>query len=452
MIAFDPKKVKYEYVFINSVGRNSIKVVAGGDSQPYRNDFNVAGRYIKKTGEFIMKAHQSVTAAFLSIYRAKHFKTKKACVFIYDGDVLFFDCGYESYSYDDGLYKVDSRFRKYNPDNGWVSSNIEAMERVGETIAARSVDGVCILDGSNLIIRKKDAEKVPFLGDSKINIESVYFLDLSKLVRRTSDAYMKNIVRKYSNIFNINKENGQVFTVDKDDIDDVDSLAYSGSSAELGDGKTTESKKEDLDRKKIVDMFNLKAGLILTFNYGENGEESGISPIISVGNVGGFGKFDVTADLFTQYKLFTNKKIDNNKSSLKTNLHYVITAAKVVAKHYGYDKTDFLNLPDVIDRVGTINLVADIEFKDRIQTVVGISPFSALSYICGFIERENRLEVVRDLRTAFLSIIRYGFFYGDVSDCKLLLERDIPLFDISKVPDINFEEFSSGELLLDMKL
>lgn len=431
MIVFDPKKVTYENVFINNVGRNTIRIEADGDSEPYRNQFGLKGRYVKKSGEFVLQVHQSVTTSFLSVYKTKHFKTRKACIFVYEGEVLFIDCGYESYSLIDGVFCVDRRFgESVSYDNGWKSSNIEAMDKIGEIIESRGKDGSCLLDGSNLIIRKKDANSVGFMGDERIRIEEVYFLDLSKMVRATSNIYMRNIVKRYTSKLNLGGE-----TVKSEEEPILSN-----------DEKKAAEEKEKKD-SSINDLFNLKNGLVFTFNYGDNGEETGISPLINnsraVKSVEGAYDIRLPLDFHSQVRLFTNSKVSSSETlDFKTNLHYVITVAKVVARHYGYDKTDFLNIPEVIESVGTINLVSDIEFNDRLQAVVGIDPMNAISFISGFAHRETRLNVLRDLRTVFSSIINYGFFYGKISTVSSLSEEDIPLSGVDVI-NAQFEDKKS---------
>ena len=416
MIIFDPKKVTHEEVFINNVGRNTIRIVSNGDSMPYENKFGLKGRLIKKTGEFSLQVHHTVTNAFLSIYKTKHFQTKKACLFIYDGEVLFFDSGYESYTMVDGVYCVESRFGGIHKGLDWKSPNIEAMGKVVDVIESRSADGVCLLDGSNLIIRKEDSESVSFMGDPRINIEEVYYLDLSRMVRTTSSLYVKNIVKRYSHFLGKAEDGVSDYVEHKSD-------------------EIKTEPKEPTKESMVDDLLNLKSGIVLTFNYGEDGSETGISPLINIGRALNSLKDQsgskVPRTHNSQVGLFTQLAVSGEKEyDLKVNLHYVAQVARVITKHYGYDKTDFLNIPEVIESVGTINLVSDIDFQDRLKTVVGINPFNALAYLCGFINREDRLNVVRDLKSTFASIIGYGFYYGAIYNNSTLTESEVPLSNV----------------------
>ena len=102
------------------------------------------------------------------------------------------------------------------------------------------------------------------------------------------------------------------------------------------------------------------------------------------------------------------KHIDYSDMEIRANLHAIITIGKVVVRHYDYESVDYPNIPQILKDFKTINIVSEFDFYERRKKVVGNDFLGVFSYICGYIVRENKLTVLRDLVRAFNSFMTYG--------------------------------------------
>lgn len=408
MINFDVNKLTFEYAYIDSVGQNTISIIAGEDHKPYENTRGLKGSRIK--GKFYLSVHSSVARALFGALNLKNFSPRKVCIFYYDKEVLFVDVDFMSYEFVDGKFihqyinKLSRKDKSNYKFSEWKSRSIELFERIRVFLEEESNRKI-LFDGNSLILRSNDPnDRSSFLGEKEVFIEEVQYIDIFGLLY----SWQKTL----SNIF---------------------------ISINLPKDKEISAKEEEEKNKQksLRDIQNsMRTGFVISFFYG--GVDRGCSPVIQFSGMDSLCKKEYMFHSVYQKAIFDRmrlrsvkgcyeKHIDYSDMEIRANLHAIITIGKVVVRHYDYESVDYLNIPQILKDFKTINIVSEFDFYERRKKVVGNDFLGVFSYICGYIVRENKLTVLRDLVRAFNSFMTYGVnIIKEVDQVQEYTQMEIP--------------------------
>lgn len=408
MINFDVNKLTFEYAYIDSIGQSTISIIAGEDHKPYENTRGLKGSIIK--GKFYLSVHSSVARALFGALNLKKFSPRKVCIFYYEKEVLFVDVDFMAYEFVDGKFihqyinRLGSEDKSKYKFSEWKSRSIDLFDRIQVFLEVESHRKI-LFDGNSLILRSDDPEdRSSFLGEKEVFIEEVRYIDIFGLLY----SWQKTL----SNIF---------------------------ISANLPKDKELSAREEEEENKQksLRDIQNsMRTGFVISFFY--DGVDRGCSPVIQFSGIDSLCKREYMFHSVYQKAIFDrmrlrsikgiqDKHIDYSGTEVRANLQAIITVAKVVVRHYDYDAVDYLDIPQILRDFKTINIVSEFDFYERTKKVVGNDFLGVFSYICGYIVRENKLTVLRDLVRAFNSFMSYGVIVTkEVDQVKEAVQMEIP--------------------------
>lgn len=383
MIPFDPSKIKHEYVYLKKISKFSIEVNNNDIGEIYAP---VDVKHTIRNGKTIIPIHNKVFMLYSKSNYLVEFadKGRRACISYYDGYVLTVD-----------IYKPFASFSGARvEEKDWESLNIEALNKIIELIQeAKSQDtsAEVYIDGETIFFADRTIKPTAFRTTKNFWIQPIRYIQLSKMavkVNKDFGAYMNK---------SENKE-----TIDLSKVDPAVAKEVK---------KDEKSEQRRIKKEETDTLIVLKSGFVLAYNPSieEDPDFVVYSSVMS----------DKEDDTKTRKPRFTPSygmaspktflKMEDSENPLYFNLLFALRAGKVIGEHYGFDETDFLDIPSVILSTEILNLKNDISYQSRANYPMSLNTWDCLAYMFRFFHKEKDLNIYRNLVSLFTYSAKHGF-------------------------------------------
>lgn len=388
MITFDASKITYDYVYVTKITKFSIEVSKNDSGEQYTPE-NI--KHNIRNNKTIVPIHRKVFALYTKNTSLVEFsgEGRRACIFYYDGYVLTIDI-YKPYGLMNGTPVKET---------DWTSVNIEALQKIVALIDEgldKDKDSKVYIDGETIFFTDKNQPIYKFKSNQNFWLQPVRYIQLSKMavkVRTEFAEYMRDKKPEkflpQSNKIEEEKLHPETLAENKKDEKSAKAQAKKDSNSET--------------------LIVLKSGTVLAYN--PIPEEDPNFVVYSA----------VMSDVDTEVKktrfgmsfgIPSSKilvKIENSENPVYFNLLFALRAGKTIGEHYGFDETDFLDIPSIILDTGILNLKNDISYQSRANFPLNLNQWDCLAYLMRFFHKEKDLNIYRDLVGLFSFTAKYGF-------------------------------------------
>jgi len=362
MVPFNIESMRSWYVYIVRVTPTYVYVTSARNGEAYTPKGSVQDTYKGRTVSKI-RIHGSVHKDFMGAYLSTHFDTPRlAALNMYERTVLSVEL--QPYSLrQDGFTSAE------NWQSGF-SRNIQqiAQKLEGSNVTEAFINGAQIiwLEQADLMNRAVSSEKLA--KEPNFKLVPVRFININQLsASRAMKATEKYLRRKEAT-----GEKAVMNTAEK--------------MSALMSGLATVSDKPGYCMQYFPDA--------------ESKDVYAYSPAFlqeSDGTEAGDREY-----LWNIYTMLTEQ------SNVYVNLEFVFTACKTIGRLYGFEATDFFNVPEILATLGEVNITS-IAQESRKNYPVSLDARSCLAFILGYIYREKNLNKQRDLNRMLMAAIRDGF-------------------------------------------
>lgn len=387
MIIFDASKITYDYVYITKISKFSIEVNKADNGEQYAPE-NI--QHSIKNGKTIVPIHTKVFNLYAKTNSLVEFsgQGRRACIFFYDGYVLTIDV-YRPFSIQVGAVVKEPE---------WQSLNIEALQKIVDLIDEakdKAPDSKVYIDGETIFFADQNTKRTDFKTQPNFWLQPVRYIQLSKMavrVRKDFASYMKD--HKPEKFLQENKE--------------VEAKIHPETLVQYKKDEKSEKravKKDESSETLIV----LKAGYVLAYNPIPEEDKnfvvySGVMSDADTENKK--NRFGISYGIPSPKIFF---RIESVEDPVYLNLLFALRAGKIVGEHYGFDETDFLDIPSIVLSTGILNLKNDISYQSRANYPLDLNQWDCLAYLMRFFHRETDLNVYRNLVGLFAFTVKYGF-------------------------------------------
>lgn len=384
MIPFDPSKISYDYVYITKLTKFSIEVTKADNNEAYAPE-NI--KHSIRRGKTIVPIHQKVFMLYAKNNSLVEFsgEGRRACIFYYDGYVLTID-----------VFRPFATFQGVQvPEKDWISLNIEALNKIVGLIAeAQAKDNTAkvFIDGETIFFPDSMSKPSYFKTTKNFWLQPIRYIQLSKMAVK------------------ISKNFASVMQAKKDVIDTGEIVAETTTENNAIKPDTIEEKSKSKAKNTDTETFIvLKAGFVLAYNpiLEEDPDFVVYSSVMTdTDGESKKGRFGISYGIPSP-KVFY--KMEDSQNPMYFNLLFALRAGKVIGEHYGFDETDFLDIPSVILATGVLNLKNDISYQSRSNYPMDLNTWDCLAYLFRFFHKETDLNIYRNLVSLFGFAVKYGF-------------------------------------------
>lgn len=389
MITFDASKITYDYVYVTKITKFSIEVSKSDNGEQYLPE-NI--KYNRKNNKTIVPIHRKVFALYTKNTSLVEFsgEGRRACIFYYDGYVLTLDI-YKPYGLMNGVPVKE---------NEWSSVNIEALQKIVTLVEEgleKNKDSKVYIDGETIFFADDNQPKHRFKTNKHFWLQPVRYIQLSKMAVKVKTEFAEYMREKKPENF-----------LHQSEAKNLDENIHPETAKENKKDEKAAKAQAKKDNKSET-LIVLKSGTVLAYNpiIDEDPNFVVYSAVMSdVDSETKKNRFGISYGIPSSKILV---KIENPENPVYFNLLFALRAGKIIGEHYGFDETDFLDIPSIILDTEVLNLKNDISYQSRANYPINLNQWDCLAYLMRFFYKENDLNIYRDLVGLFSFTAKYGF-------------------------------------------
>ncbi|MNR94470.1 hypothetical protein D3C72_255550 [compost metagenome] len=371
MLRFDINKLRSVYVYLVKVTSDYVYVTTHRNGEIYGSEEDqVTFRDFKISK---IKLHKTVSHGFFKFNVMREFAPPRlSSLNFYGSDIVSLE-----------IQMFNRRLGGFQSPENWQSNFSKVISQLEEKI--KDVSDIWI-NGQEIfwpITNDQTMNSFAICPSGAFTVDRVNYVKLSRI---GLDLYQKEKTAKEINSVNTNNSEEMLETV---------------SSASLP----------------------LSTGNVLA--YHPNAEFPDLEQITVYSPVLSSDKGNLHNQVESETRLVYSMASEHNPSY--PSIEFAIRAAKTIGKLYGYEETDFLNIPAIIEKTGCINL-QQISERSRMKTPISMRAPTSIAWIMGFMHRETDLNSLRDLSKMFKFIVNNGLVYKN--DIKTFLRKGVKASDI----------------------
>lgn len=370
MIKFNLNSLRLEYAYISKVTGNYVYVRRNLDDTVYKNplakDVMHKGRKAKA-----VPFEEHFAGDFIRSNPVREFgRAKRAALLWYDNTLI----GVEV-----------ERGRKPDQDGPWVSVTEQLVNKLPKSLPKDDRPVYC--DGQYIFWHTdKHKEKEVKLGVSDhFSLMNCSCINLQQL------GYSK--VKEYQSL---SDRQEQAANAVQGDVPDGQGLTTADGAPDMIDG---------VDNARIT--VAVKTRSTLHFKPMSHSEDPAlknlevISPVLEASNYSETTGKRAVDDEAALYKL------GSDTDPLHGSIEFVMRAASVIAKYYGNEAVEFLDIPGIVTGTGHVNFHR-IEENIRRRTPIKHRAEDCLAWMLGFVHKEKEISRQRGMTGMFRYVLRKG--------------------------------------------
>jgi hypothetical protein len=163
------------------------------------------------------------------------------------------------------------------------------------------------------------------------------------------------------------------------------------------------------------------------------------SPVI------GFALADPSAKKEAKESLRGLYQICSESNPAFINLDFVLTAGKTIKSLYGSQKTDFFDMPSILEEIGELQL-EDVHPESRKAYPTTLSAKECVAWLMDFTKEEERLGALQDLNKTIRTALIDGIIIRSNMEVKRLpgvANKPLPMISLAQALTTNANKFTA---------
>lgn len=405
MVKFEKEKFHSDYVYIKKITQNYIYILSDLEGNLYNKNNAIKGTYqgykiskvkIHQTNFFNYIKHNSL--------REFHGNGRLGCISYYDGKVINIE-----------IQRINFATGRFESSGSWKSTFESVINKTNEIVPNNSQP---YIDGKEIFWVINDNYH-PVTEDNCFVLKEVNYLDISRIGVQITKNQNNNSKKIESKTKTEIKPISFIGLPKNRKLKDIKKINFNSISY-----VNIEQEKE----KSSVAF--VKSGVVICYNpyFGVNNDYEVYSPVLRRNDNSKSKK--AKNEIMDIYNI-----IDSKNNKLFLNLNFVLKSAQIIGELYGYDETDFLKIPDIIQQTGVICL-HKIEEDSRKTYPVNLNKWDCFAWLFKYIYLEKDLYKILDLNKLF----KYTMNYGIISQEKISnvfkegkSDKDIQKYNIKNI-------------------
>lgn len=377
MLKFDIQKLRSVYVYILKVTNNYVYVTETRTGQPYKENSSVQDIY-KGHAVSKIKIHYSVGFSYSNLYTAREFSEPRLASLNY---------------YDDDIVSIEIQ-----TFNKWVGGYQEAVN--WQSFFSRTISDLTnYLERNNVHNAWINGTEI-FWASTDKKSHNTFSLDACGILKIEAVEYVKLDSLGLS-LFARTNNKKELFAQNNNNQEMLASIANKA-------------------------ILNVSKGKVLSFNPNANEQQKEqiivYSPVLSAKKLehAHTNKGNSLNEQDEEKKVFF---LNSEANPAYANINFTIKAANTIGKLYGFEYTDPLDIQSVIKETGEVNLL-NIDETSRKVMPTKMTALTSLAFIFKFINKETKLDNLRELSKMFRFCINKGLVFE--SKIKVHMKKDAP--------------------------